>query len=311
MNKKLTLIALVLVFALALSACGCKHETWKDADCETAKTCAECGETEGAPLGHSWLAATCETAKTCEVCGKTDGEALGHAWVYADCETAKTCTNCALTEGEALGHDWQEATTEAPKTCAACSLTEGERIITDPRFTTAATAEFQGKWAFRFTMSGEMMDLDDFEQGIDCILYLELRNDGTSVLYLEAADPETLEKDMAEYLLEMIYAQFAASGISKADADAAVQSNYGMSMEAYVALAVQQMDLPGVLSEMRVENVYYVENGMLYMNETWSNDMGKPSPLVLEGDTLTIEEDLSSLGIREDKMVLTRVVEEE
>ena len=35
MKKRLTLIALVLVCALALSACGCKHETWNAATCET------------------------------------------------------------------------------------------------------------------------------------------------------------------------------------------------------------------------------------------------------------------------------------
>ena len=67
MNKKLALLVLVLVCALALSACGCKHETWNEANCETPQTCAECGEIEGAPLGHSWAAATCEEVCWCWV----------------------------------------------------------------------------------------------------------------------------------------------------------------------------------------------------------------------------------------------------
>ena len=50
--KKLISMMLVLVLALSLlTACGCKHETWTDANCETPKTCADCGETEGDALG--------------------------------------------------------------------------------------------------------------------------------------------------------------------------------------------------------------------------------------------------------------------
>jgi len=80
MKKRLTLIVLVLVCALALSACGCKHETWNEASCETPRTCADCGETEGEALGHTWAAATCETAKTCETCGKTEGGRAIPGW---------------------------------------------------------------------------------------------------------------------------------------------------------------------------------------------------------------------------------------
>ena len=47
MKKFALLLIAVLMCALLLAACGCKHETWKEADCETPKTCAECGETEG------------------------------------------------------------------------------------------------------------------------------------------------------------------------------------------------------------------------------------------------------------------------
>ncbi len=126
--KKQWILALVLALALALTGCSCKHETWEPATCEKAKTCTECGETEGAPLGHSWLVATCENAKTCEVCGKTQGEALDHQWTEATCEIPETCQVCGKTRGEAFGHQWQDATTEMPRTCVACSKTEGEKL---------------------------------------------------------------------------------------------------------------------------------------------------------------------------------------
>ena len=63
------------------SVCGgAQRHSWNDADCDTAKTCSVCGETEGDPLGHSWNAATCDTAKTCSVCGETEGDPLGHKY---------------------------------------------------------------------------------------------------------------------------------------------------------------------------------------------------------------------------------------
>ena len=101
---------------------------WKEATCETPKTCAKCEATEGSALGHSWKEATCEAPKTCTVCGKTEGSALGHSWKEATCETPKTCTVCGKTEGPALGHSWKAATCETPKTCTVCGKTEGEAL---------------------------------------------------------------------------------------------------------------------------------------------------------------------------------------
>ena len=102
--------------------------SWKEATCETPKTCTACGRTEGEALGHSWKEATCETPKTCTVCGKTEGPALGHSWKAATCETPKTCTVCGKTEGEALGHSWKAADCTHPKTCTVCGKTEGEAL---------------------------------------------------------------------------------------------------------------------------------------------------------------------------------------
>ena len=308
MKNRVTLIVLVLICALALSACGCKHESWIEASCETAKTCAECGEMEGAPLGHSWLAATCETAKTCEVCGAVSGEIPGHIWVEADCETAKTCSVCGNTEGEALGHAWQDATTETPMTCETCGTTEGERIITDERFTTAATIDYQGKWVTEFNMSGEMMDLPEFENGINCYLYLELCNDGSAIMRIDVVDLEAFEADMTTYLVKVLYDEFAASGLGKEEADAAFLEAYGMSLEEYAGFAVKEMDMGSIFSQMTVEMVYYVEDGSLYLGDSWI-DISEPSPVSLDGDTLTVEEDLSELGIEDNKLVFTRVVE--
>ena len=304
MKKRLTMIVLVLVCALALSACGCKHEVWNEANCEPPKTCAECGEIEGAPLGHSWIAATCETAKTCEVCGKTDGEIPGHAWVEADCENPKTCSTCGLTEGEALGHIWIEATTETPKTCSVCAATEGERIITDPRFTTAATAEVQGKWGYMVEVTGEMIGEAGFEGTIKYFLVLELKNDGTMAMYMQMADAS----EMYAYLKDALYTALAAQGMDKEAADAAVKQAYNMTMDQYAEYIFSLIDMDAILAAFNIDGVYYVEDGKIYSGVSWDSQLGGDA-YILEGDTLTLLVDV--IGSGEENTVFVRMVDEE
>ena len=109
---------------------SCEHN-WKEATCETAKTCERCGQEEGEALGHSWKEATCKTAKMCERCGKVEGKAKGHTEV-TDEAVAPTCTETGLTEGKhcsvcnqviqaqtkvaALGHNYKETVTKPTTT---------------------------------------------------------------------------------------------------------------------------------------------------------------------------------------------------
>lgn len=76
MKKRIRILCFTLLCPLLLTGCFCRHESWIAADCENPKTCASCGEIEGAAMGHTWLEATFEAPKTCPACGKTEGEAL-------------------------------------------------------------------------------------------------------------------------------------------------------------------------------------------------------------------------------------------
>ena len=137
MKKVSLLIFVSLILLLAFTSCSIifgpsedpkpEHEhEWTEATCEAPKTCATCGDVEGAALGHDWAEATCTAPKTCKTCEKTEGEALGHDWAAADCTTPKTCKTCGETDGAALGHNWDDATCTDPKTCKTCGATEGE-----------------------------------------------------------------------------------------------------------------------------------------------------------------------------------------
>ena len=282
MKKRLLVLMLALICVMLLSACGCKHETWLDADCTTPKTCADCGETEGAPLGHSWLAATCENAKTCEICGEGTGETIGHKWTDAVCDMPKRCEFCGLKEGEALGHAWVDATTEEPKTCETCGLTEGERIITDERFTTAATADIQGVWFYDAhissdTMYGEQDVIPDYvEFDITMQYILEFRIDGTMSYRHHLPEDSGLEDFMLLMAKESLYETLEAEGYSREEADEVMMERTGMTVDEYLAQSMESMeamDFNSILGMSAQKGVYYVEDGILYTSRSWTGYM--------------------------------------
>lgn len=263
MKKKFLTALLALVMALLLTACSCDHD---------------------------WQEATCTTAKTCPTCGEVEGEALGHSWQEASCTTAKTCFTCGLTEGTALGHDWQEATTEAPKTCARCKLTEGERIITDSRFTTASTKFLYGTWVSEANMTAEMMGLPmGFPNGVDCVLTIEFSNDGRMNLKMALKDEDTFMKDMREFTMEYTYLTLEQQGISREDADAAIQQNYGMTMEEYVTESLKDFDPKDIFEDFEEAGVYFVKDNRIYSATSWNDAEFDDDAFTLTNGILTID----------------------
>ena len=307
MNKRiLALIALVLVFALGLSACGCAHETWTDADCLNPKTCADCGETEGEALGHSWKDADCLTAKTCQRCGTTEGEALGHDWNYATCAAPKTCERCGETEGEALPHTWVDATTEAPKTCTVCGATEGEKIDTDPRFTTANTLGLYGDWVCELSMPGSTTGLEGFNTPFELLVTLSLANDGEMKMAVALTNADAMAADLTKYMVDTLYATLAEQDMSKEDADTYMKDTYDMTMTEYAAAVVDAMNLAHLFDYMTTTGVYYAEDGEFWIGTDWDDTLDS-CEYALEGDVLTLKVDL--IGAGEENTVFTRVTE--
>ncbi len=156
MKKRILLFCLSLLLVVgavwALSACNkdkaCAHE-WKNADCQSAKTCTLCGATEGEKGDHVWNAGTVtkpfdcvttgEKTYACTICNETRVEivvAQGHT--YTDAVVAPTCVNTGYTRHtcacgasyddafvDALDHDWQsEPTCAHDRTCSRCDTKE-------------------------------------------------------------------------------------------------------------------------------------------------------------------------------------------
>lgn len=289
MKRWISLLLSLLLVASLLAGCACEHE-WKDANCDTAKTCAKCGQTEGAPNGHSWQAATCDGPKTCEVCGKTEGEALGHDWVDADCEQPRNCSRCHLTEGDALGHTWVDATTELPKTCSTCAKTEGEKIQVDSRFTTDACKHLFGSWSGQVTLDGEKeLGMTIPGEDLDFLAYVTytFTNDGKLMMDI-SYEKESYLHVVELYTIELMYISFAGQGMTRDQADAAMIATYGMNVTDYVKDSVSKMDVDDYAQHLQW--VYYVSGDSIYGADDWDEEM-TPETYTLEGDKLTLSED--------------------
>ena len=71
--KKISLIFLSVLLIFTLAACGNKCEHTYDNACDAI--CNDCEETREVGA-HDFAAADCDTAKTCKNCGATEGEKL-------------------------------------------------------------------------------------------------------------------------------------------------------------------------------------------------------------------------------------------
>jgi len=114
--RSIFLITALVALALLFTACAfpdTNEHTWVDATCTAPKTCADCGATEGEPLGHTeetiaGKAATCTEAgltegKKCSVCGEilvAQEEIPAEHTEETVPGKAATCTETGLTEGK-------------------------------------------------------------------------------------------------------------------------------------------------------------------------------------------------------------------
>ena len=289
MKKKVSILLVFVMLASMLGGCQllCKHD-YAEATCDIPQICKECGKENGEALGHDWVAATCEEPEHCSRCDLKRGDPLDHQWTDATCETAKTCSACGAVDGEPLGHTWEEATTEDPQYCTVCQITEGEPLKTDPRFTTAATKELQGKWAVHVDMSDDAIGLQAFETSAKMVMYAEFSNVGELRISVGIDDEEAFNADLIDYIVDMTYAELAATGLDEEGAQEAVLASTGMTMEEYAAYTVEMLDINEIFGAMEAKMCYYVENGRLYSGISWGAEFTDEAFEIKDG-VLTME----------------------
>lgn len=144
----------------------------------------------------------------------------------------------------------------------------------------------------------------DFEDDKSCVLYIDEDKTVESMkVYIDG---------MMDSLVEWMYNMFEDMGITREQADAAIQSQYGMGIEEYLDAEMAAALDPEVLSEQfaEVENYegfYNFKDGKLYLADTEEELANELSYVeyTLEGNTLTIAEgtddsfaELADLGIK-------------
>lgn len=108
MKKLLTTILAMLMVLSMLTACGQTPAETKPAEVAeqpAAETDVPPAE-EVAEHEHTWIEATCTEPKTCSECGETEGEPLGHFATEADYWTPSVCEVCGVELGPVLTPDF-------------------------------------------------------------------------------------------------------------------------------------------------------------------------------------------------------------
>ena len=239
MTRKLSILILILAMAMIFSGC-CKHEVWTDANCTTPKTCVECGEIEGTPLGHIWV----------------------------------------------------DRTTEIPETCTRCGETRGERIITDPRFTTAATIDFYGTWKGSSSISGNLIS-EGLEATMPVEITMILNNDSTMQIQIVGHDTDAFIKSAEEFLHAKLKEE--ASSLTQFTFGEYMAIVYEMTADQYVEQQLDALDLTALTEGHTINGVYYIDGNQFYAGLGWEADL-TPYTFQRNGGTLVIHGDISGLG---------------
>ena len=162
-----------------------------------------------------------------------------------------------------------------------------------------------GVWSWDLDMSGQMADMmsamfgddfDDFDATLIIPVRFEFKNDGTYSFY---GDREAFTKNLDNlmdsfvgFFSDLMYDMLAEMGISKADADAQFEAEYGASIEEYSRQMLgEAMDVDELLEEIAVSGKYETSDNKLYISVSLNEEVNKSDYMMftITGNTLKLE----------------------
>lgn len=154
-----------------------------------------------------------------------------------------------------------------------------------------------GTWSLDYDMAtllaGELGDeFSGFNAPLIMSICFEFKEDGTYTMY---GEPESFKANFNTWLEEfltfstdMLYEQF---DVSKEEADAAFEKQYGMSISDFMRQTIDsELDVDALLDEMTTSGKYETSGDKLYMaDENGEIDKNAYDVFTVSGDTLKLE----------------------
>ena len=159
------------------------------------------------------------------------------------------------------------------------------------------TEKIQGSWTLELTMTGDMMGVSEFTGEIALPITITFDADGIMTMHMteenKAVFTESLETEMYTFMTDMMYSQFEDMGMTREEADAAVQEYYGQTMEELIeelmADVMAELDADELAAEMESSSAYIIKNGKLYTGESTDDlDVMECNEIELSGSTLKL-----------------------
>lgn len=159
------------------------------------------------------------------------------------------------------------------------------------------TEKIQGSWTLELTMTGDMMGVSEFTGEIALPITITFDADGIMTMHMteenKAVFSESLETEMYAFMTDMMYSQFEDMGMTREEADAAVQEYYGQTMEELIdelmAELMVELDVNDLAAEMESSSAYIIKNGKLYTGDSTDDlDVMECNEIELSGNTLKL-----------------------
>ena len=151
-----------------------------------------------------------------------------------------------------------------------------------------------GTWTAEITFTEEMLEVEGVNIE-DLPVSFTFDEEGEVTLSFSEAAVEIFEEELLSAMVDMMYSQMEAEGMSREDVDELFESYYEMSVADYLKTSLEEADVLSMLTELEETHDYEVDGDTLIID-------GTEMTAEIKGDKLTItdceDEDFwSALGL--------------
>ena len=139
-----------------------------------------------------------------------------------------------------------------------------------------------GDWTMEITLTEEMLQTEGVSIE-DLPVNLTFNEDGECTLFFSAEAVEIFEEKLLDAMVDMMYTQMEAEGMSRADVDELFESYYGTNVADYMKTALDEADVMSMLTELEETHDYEVDGDTLIID-------GTEMTAEIKGDKLTISD---------------------